>query len=137
MVSINGIHFPSMHRSLSTSVTQLHQSNGGSQRTSCRILYPLPFIDIDQYARSITSCLQTCSRGLRFHFLHRVKTTCIGAIICEANNSSSITAHFNIRYIYSMDSRQTTGFCIQIANVLLHRADIQSIVCIRVRQWTT
>ena len=39
-------------------------------------------------------------------------------------------AHFNIRYICSMNSTQTMGFCVRIVNVLLHGAEMQSIVCI-------
>ena len=65
-------------------------------------------------------------------FLHQLGT----APRKHANRSARPTSrrpHFNIRYLCSTNSRQTTGFCVQvdeIADVLHHDADRRSIMCI-------
>ena len=73
---------------------------------------PLPFIDIGQCTRSITSCFRSLFMRAGFppKNLHRVTTTCIGTIICSADTSSPIPCCGTLQYqIYMLDEFNTNN----------------------------
>ena len=121
------LHFPGTHQVLSkTWSSDTQQSNGGSQVTSCRTLYPLPFIDIP---RSVH----------RFHHLVFSGLVHAGRISTEELHCVVRTCMHRINYLRGrqlvarsvLRRRQTMCPCVQMPSLLLHGADgMQLIVCI-------